>query len=118
MISSEICRKCAECCKNYPYIRLSQNEVRELENLTGLTFVLFAIPKSEGVEEYFMQFKENGDCFFLNENNGDYSCSAYEARSEICRKYPSTPSENQVCEANRKMILRSLKFDKQPKRKP
>jgi Fe-S-cluster containining protein len=104
---SEICKKCAECCKNFPYVKLFQNEVRELEMLTGLPSDLFASPIGEASEAYFMQFKGNGDCYFLNENNGDYSCSAYEARSEICRKYPSNPSENKVCDANREMILRS-----------
>jgi Fe-S-cluster containining protein len=107
IIFSEICKKCAECCKNFPYVKLYQDEISKLEKLTGLPFDVFASPKGGAPEEYFMQFKENGDCFFLNENNGDYSCIAYEARSEICRKYPSSPIENKVCDANREMILRS-----------
>ena len=103
IILSEICKKCAECCKNYPFVELSQNEIYELRKLTGLPFDVFTIQKGEAVEEYCLQFKENGDCFFLNENNGDYSCGVYEARSEICRNYPSKPSQNEVCDANRKM---------------
>jgi len=106
IISSEICKKCAECCKNYPFIKLYQNEISELEKLTGLPFDVFTNQKGEAIEEYFLQFKENGDCFFLNENNGNYSCIVYEARVGICRKYPSNPSENEVCDANRRMILR------------
>jgi len=43
----------------------------------------------KAVEEYFLQFQKNGDCFFLNENNGSYSCSVYEIRPEICKNYPS-----------------------------
>jgi uncharacterized protein len=106
-ISSEICQKCAECCKNFPFVELSQNEIYELEKHTGLPFDMFTNPKGETVEEYFLQFKENGYCFFLHENNGDYSCGVYEARSEICRNYPSKPCQNEVCNANQKKILRN-----------
>ena len=106
IISSEICRKCAECCKNFPFVELSHNEVYELEKRTGLPFDVFTNRKGDSVAEFFLQFKENGDCFFLNENNGDYSCGVYEARSEICRNYPSNLRQNEVCDANRKMILR------------
>ncbi|PKN33949.1 MAG: hypothetical protein CVU61_10940 [Deltaproteobacteria bacterium HGW-Deltaproteobacteria-19] len=106
IILSETCRKCALCCKDYPFVELSQNEMYELEKLTGLSFDVFTNRKSEAVEEYFLQFLENGDCFFLNENNGDYSCRVYEARPRICRNYPSKPSQNEVCASNREMILR------------
>ncbi len=64
-ILSEICKKCAECCKNYPFVELSKNEIHKLETLTGLPFEEFTNQKGESVEEYFLQFKENGDCFFL-----------------------------------------------------
>ncbi len=107
IILSAICKKCAECCKNYPFVELSQNEIYELRKMTGLPFEVFTNPKGNAVEEYFLQFKENGDCFFLNENNGDYSCGVYEARSGICRNYPSKPSQNEACDANREMILRN-----------
>jgi len=106
-VVSEICKKCAQCCKNYPFIELSRNEIYELEKLTGLPLDVFTNPKGKADEEYFLQFKENGDCLFLNENNGGYSCGVYEARSGICRNYPSKPSQNKVCDANREMILRN-----------
>lgn len=104
---SEICKKCAECCKHYPFIELSQNEIIELGKVTGLRLDVFANPKGKAVEEYFLQFKENGDCFFLNENNGSYSCGVYEARSVVCRNYPSKPRQNEVCDINREMFLRN-----------
>jgi uncharacterized protein len=107
IIFSEVCKKCAECCKNFPFVELSQNEILEIEKMTGLTFDVFTNPKGEAIEEYFLQFKENGNCFFLNENNDGYSCGVYEARSEKCRNYPSKPSENEVCIANREMALRN-----------
>jgi uncharacterized protein len=105
-ITSEICKKCAECCKNFPFVELSQNEIYEIEKLTELPSDLFSIQKGEAGGEYFLQFKENGDCIFLNENNGDYSCRVYKARSEICKNYPSKPKQNEVCDSNREKILR------------
>lgn len=102
IITSEICKKCGECCQHYPFVELSQYEIFELENLTGLPSDAFTNAKDEAGEEYFLDFKENGDCIFLNENNGYYSCGVYEARSAICRNYPAKKSQNEVCDSNRK----------------
>ena len=107
-VRTEICKKCAECCKHYPFVELSLSEIREIEKVTGLHFSVFTNSKGKAVEEYFLKFKENGDCFFLNENNGEYSCSVYKVRSEICRKYPSGPRQNEVCYENRESFLRNL----------
>jgi uncharacterized protein len=104
-ISSETCKSCAECCKHYSFVELSQIEINALEKLTGLPFEVFTNPKGKAVEEYFLKFKENGDCYFLNANNGNYSCSVYEARAGICVNYPSGPIQNETCDANRKICL-------------
>jgi len=101
IVLNEICKKCAECCKNYPFVELSNSEINTLEQLTELHFDVFTNPKGKAVEEYFLQFQENGDCFFLNENNGNYSCNVYESRPVICKNYPSKPQQKEVCEANR-----------------
>jgi len=106
IITSEICLKCAECCKNYPFVELSQHEIFELEKMTGLPSGDFSNQKGGAVEGYFLDFKENGDCIFLNENNSEYSCGVYEARSMICRKYPAKKSQTDVCDSNRKRIPR------------
>ena len=106
IITSEICIKCAECCKNYPFVELSQHEIFGLEKMTGLPPDAFTNQKGGAVQEYFLAFKENGDCIFLNENKGDYSCDVYEARSAICRNYPAKQRQNEVCNSNRKSIPR------------
>jgi Fe-S-cluster containining protein len=106
IITSEICIKCAECCKNYPFVELSQHEIFELEKMTGLPSGDFSNQKGRPVEEYFLDFKENGDCIFLNEDNSEYSCGVYEARPVICRKYPAKKSQNDFCDSTRKMIPR------------
>lgn len=100
-ITSEICIKCAECCKKYPFVELSQDEINELKKVTGLSASDFSNRKCRAVEEYFLDFKENGDCIFLNENDGKYSCGVYEVRSVICRTYPVSKSQNDVCYLNR-----------------
>jgi len=102
IISNEMCKKCAECCKHYPFVELSPDEINELEKVTGLLCDVFTNPKGE---EYFLKFKENGDCFFLKKNDGEYSCGVYEARPDICRKYPSKPKQNEVCAEIRKIFL-------------
>lgn len=104
ILLSQICQKCGECCKNFPYVELSEIEINRLEKFTGLRFDLFTNPKGKTIEEYFLKFKENGDCIFLKEKNGKYFCSVYEARSKNCRNYPSDPKQNEVCRANREKI--------------
>ena len=97
IISTDICKKCAECCKKYPFVALSENEISSLELVTGLHFSEFTNAKGKVGEGYFLQFKENGDCFFLNENKSGYSCGVYAARPGICKRYPSKPREKETC---------------------
>jgi Fe-S-cluster containining protein len=103
--SRKICKNCAECCKHYSFIELSQIEIKALEKFTGLRFDVFTNAKGKAVEEYFLKFKKNGVCYFLNTNNGNYSCSVYEARPGICRNYPSNSSQNKACDANSNVCL-------------
>ena len=104
--SSETCTACAECCKHYPFVELSKTDIAALEKFTGLKLDVFTNPKGKAVEEYFLQFKDNGDCIFLNGQDNKYSCSVYEARSGICRTYPSTPIQKEACRANRSSCLK------------
>ena len=105
--SSEICTICAECCRHYPYVELAQTDIEALETFTGLRFDAFTNPKGKAVEEYFLQFKDNGDCIFLTEKDHRYSCSVYEARSRVCQAYPSTPAQIEACNANRAGCLKT-----------
>lgn len=100
IISPEICKKCAQCCKNFPFIELSKNDINMLEKRTELHCDVFTNSKCEAAEEYFLQFKENGDCFFLVDEKGIYSCGVYEARPRICKNYPSEPLQKKVCDAH------------------
>ena len=103
----KLCKKCAECCKNYPSIKLSKNEINSLELFTGLHFAISVNSKGVAFEGYLLQFKENGDCFFLNENNGRYSCSVYEIRPEICKNYPSNIKQQEFCSLKRSKFYHS-----------
>ena len=104
-ISAEICKQCGGCCKNYPFVELSKDEINLLERVTGLHSDVFTNPKGKAAEEFFLQFQDNGNCFFLNENNGSYSCSVYEVRPRVCRDYPSKPRQKEACAANRGRIF-------------
>ena len=106
IILTEICKICAACCKNHPFVDLSKKEIHSLEQVTGLHSDVFTNPKGKVVEEYFLQFQENGHCFFLNENNGSFSCGVYETRPGICKNYPSKPMQKKVCDANSAKFLR------------
>ena len=96
-VTNETCKKCAACCKHYPFVELSPREISALEQETALHCDLFTNQKGDSGDEYFLQFKENGDCYFLNEKNGCFSCAVYAARPGICKKYPSIPTEKAAC---------------------
>jgi len=76
-----------------------------LENRTELHCDVFTNSKCEAAEEYFLQFKENGDCFFLVDKKGIYSCGVYEARPRICKNYPSAPPQKKVCDTHMGKLL-------------
>lgn len=98
---SKMCKKCAKCCRRYSFVALSQNDIDAIEKFTGLHFDVFTNPKGKASEGYFLKFNKNGDCFFLDKHNDNYSCRVYETRSQICKNYPSNPSQHETCNANR-----------------
>lgn len=97
IISFENCCQCAECCKNYPYVELSKYDIDVLEHVTGFPFEVFTNPKGNVIEEYFLKFRDNGHCFFLNENHGRYACGVYDSRPQICRNFPSKRVQAENC---------------------
>lgn len=96
------CNWCGSCCRNFAYIRLSQNDVKKLEAFTGLTSEDFSNNIDESGDKRFMKFCENGDCIFLDTTNGIYSCNVYDARSATCKSYPATDIQKETCRKNRK----------------
>jgi Fe-S-cluster containining protein len=82
-------------------VELSKNEIHVLEQATALHSDVFTNTKSKIDEEYFMQFQANGDCYFLNQHHGRYSCGVYEARPGICKNYPAKPGQKEACYAHR-----------------
>ncbi len=100
MLSTHMCNDCGSCCGNFAYIRLSQDDIKTLENFTGLTSEEFTSNIDKAGEKRFMKFQKNGDCIFLNMIDGAYSCSVYDARSATCRGYPSTDIQIETCRVN------------------
>ncbi len=99
--SPEMCKKCAQCCKNFPFVEVSPQEINDLELESALHADLFTHAKGAVIDGFFLQFKKNGDCFFLDEKNGDFFCAVYTARPGICQKYPSLPLEKATCRHHR-----------------
>jgi Fe-S-cluster containining protein len=100
-MTGKICRECAKCCRHFAFAKLSQPEIEALEDFTGLHSNMFANPIGTEGEGRFLKFRENGDCIFLNRDDGTYSCVVYEARSQVCRDYPSNQEQNETCYMNR-----------------
>jgi len=98
--TTHVCNGCGLCCKNFAYIRLSQDDVKLLENFTGLTSEEFTDSIDKAAKKRFMAFQKNGDCIFLKIIDGSYSCSVYEARPMKCRNYPSTEIQKKTCRVN------------------
>lgn len=94
------CIGCGLCCRNFAYIRLSQDDIKSLENFTGLTSEEFTDNIDKAAKKRFMKFQKNGDCIFLNIIDGSYSCRVYEARPVTCRDYPSTDIQRETCRVN------------------
>jgi len=100
-ISSKTCRQCAKCCRHFAFAELSEPEIVAIEDFTGLHSNMFTNSKGTEEEGRFLKFKENGDCIFLKRNKGTYACLVYEARSKVCRDYPSSQEQNETCYMNR-----------------
>jgi Fe-S-cluster containining protein len=81
-------------------VDLSGTEIVALEKASGLPRKSFTNTKDQEAGEFFIQFQKNGYCLFLIENNGSFSCSVYEARPDVCRSYPSNPTQKALCETN------------------
>jgi Fe-S-cluster containining protein len=107
ILSSKTCKKCAECCKNYPFVKLSKTEINSLEQATALPFDVFTNLIDKAAGAFFLKFKENGNCFFLNENRDSYSCGVYEKRPGICINYPAKPTQKEFCSENWEKFLRN-----------
>jgi Fe-S-cluster containining protein len=100
VLTTHVCNGCGSCCRDFAYIRLSRDDIKTLENFTGLTSDEFTNNIDKAGEKRFMKFQKNGDCIFLNIIDGAYSCSVYEARSATCRGYPSTDIQRETCRVN------------------
>jgi len=104
VITADLCQKCAGCCKNFPFVELSEDEIDLLKLSTGLELDIFTNSKGEDGcgegEGYFLKFSLKGDCFFLKENNGRHSCSVYESRPSVCTNYPTRQKEKETCDAH------------------
>ncbi len=101
-ISSLTCQNCGVCCRNFPFVELNNEELQALEKFTNLQREEFTNPRGHSYADgHFLKTKENGDCIFLNVDNGFFSCGVYPARAGICRNYPINEHHWKWCNENR-----------------
>ncbi len=106
IISSETCTPCGECCRKFPYIEISTEDIDRLIKGTGLKQEEFTNIKDAEKNEFFLKFKENGDCvFFKEDNKNSFSCGVYNSRPQICANYPVTEKQYELCEIKRISVL-------------
>lgn len=86
-------------------MEVSAAEVAVLAEASGLDPEVFAHRKGEDSDEYFLKFKDNGDCYFLSDDEDSAGCSVYEARAAVCRAYPSKPPQNDRCAEHQERVL-------------
>lgn len=80
------CVKCGECCR--PIVKVSEEEIQRIEQ-TGLSRTLFLQQNPIDEKEGKNTLKQiNGVCMFLQRQGEEFICSMYNARPDICRKYP------------------------------
>lgn len=91
------CTRCGSCCRHFAYVRLTTDDVARLVAFTGHDADAFTHVSDEATGERFLQFQENGHCIFHRLQDGRYLCSVYEARSALCRGYPTSEAQHQTC---------------------
>jgi Fe-S-cluster containining protein len=90
------CERCGECCKKL-YILLSDSDISRIESFD---YRMNDFSEIEPLGEYKgkrVLKKINGKCVFLENKDGKFSCSIYESRPEICKKYPFFGKEVESC---------------------
>ena len=95
-----MCTQCGTCCKAFPFVRITKEDIERLIDFTQLPLSQIANSDRADKPGYFLQFKENGECIFLTSSNNNYYCSVYQARPSLCRSYPKEESQFKVCNEN------------------
>jgi Fe-S-cluster containining protein len=81
------CRQCGKCCRTYT-VKLSDGDIARIEKL-GMKREEFAERDNFDKElgNYAVKRTDEG-CIFLFWEDGKAYCRIYDARPEICRRYP------------------------------
>lgn len=91
------CQSCGDCCKDH-YVVLSSEDLLRLSKFTGLDKNDFSYVSFRSIFKRALDYdKKSGNCIFLCEKDGIYSCGIYEVRPSVCRDYPYTVGERENC---------------------
>lgn len=82
-----ICKQCGKCCLTFT-VKLSDKDMERIKQLCYKK-EFFAEPDNYDAKTGKYSLKRvNKQCIFLRKRDNKYFCKIYEARPEICRKYP------------------------------
>ena len=95
-----MCTKCGTCCKAFPFVRITEEDIDRLIDFTDLSLDQIGYSDRQDKPGYFLQFKETGECIFLTSSEDNFYCSVYQARPALCRSYPKEESQYKVCGEN------------------
>lgn len=99
-----ICIKCAQCCRDIPFVELSSDEIASIAEFKQLKPKQFINSKGPKIDGYFLKYKKNGDCIFLNTATSNFFCEIYEVRPKICKDYPSNYKQNEFCKLKKSKL--------------
>ena len=91
-------RKCGECCIKF-IVKLSKSDINAIkkEGYSEEDFVDIDESLPEPTK-FVLRKKANGRCVFLLKNKkGVYSCKIYDARPNVCKRYPFLKNKVESC---------------------
>jgi len=83
------CDRCGECCIRSNPIMMLGKDAAAIAKYLGIPGSRFQELYTKGRYKQFIVLKSEGPCPFLGgKGPGDYRCTIYEVRPEVCRRFP------------------------------
>ncbi len=104
---SFVCERCGECCIKY-VVKLSKADIERIKKKGYSEREFVEIDKNlPEPTKTVLRKKEDYSCVFLKGGKGNYHCQIYDARPNVCRRYPFLKKNVGSCKpitlANRKI---------------
>jgi len=102
------CSECGSCCTGEPgYVWVTKEEIRRIADFLGREDGWLEKSHLRRVGfRYSLTEKKNGDCIFLEQENGRGGCRIYPVRPLQCRTWPFWPSNLRSADAWDEAVLK------------